>query len=280
MHTIQHLTAAAAITLTGLFSVPSWAQTIDDPMIQEAVLSKEENVLLFRIDGPRQNGTSVTVLKSMNHTLDLAESDNSVGAIVITGTNEYFSDTAGGGSATPPDGLSQSQYALQTFDRMARFPMPIIAAINGKAGQGGLEFAMATDIRIAAETATFSQWENLVGLIPGFGGLQKLTSLVGPSIAHDMVISGRILTAQEALSFGLVSRISPADRLLEDALALGNELAEIVPTSSLTVLKRRIADGENEQFSVAKNNDRTEFDRMLQTPEFQEALQKFLERAN
>jgi enoyl-CoA hydratase/carnithine racemase len=255
------------------------AKQIEDPAFQHVVVSQEGPVLIFQLDGPRQNGVSVLVLNALNHLLDMAEKDDAVGSIVITGTGEMFSDTAGGGGAEPPDGMTQSLYAQKTFDRMARFSKPIIGAINGKAGQGGLELAMSTDIRIASDKASFSQWEALVGLIPGFGGIQKLTALVGPAMASDMMITGHILSAEEALAVGLVSRISTHDQLRDDALELATTLAEITPTSSLKILKGRIADSKDETFAEAQNKDHIAFDKMLGSPEFQEALKKFMDRA-
>lgn len=250
----------------------------EDLEFEQVSVSLEGPVLLFRIDSPPMNGVSVLVLNALNEVMDMIEEGGDVRAIVITGTGEVFSDSAGGTTVDPPNGMTHSLYAQTTFDRMETFPVPIVAAINGKAGQGGLELAMASDIRIASSEATFSQWEVLVGLIPGFGGIQRLPRLVGHGLATDMMITGRILNSEEALTAGLISRVSTPEDILSDGIALGQELAEIVPTSSLTVLKERLVASHSETFSEAANNDHLAFDSMFGSPEAEAAVQKFIER--
>lgn len=269
--------AAAAIALA--VTAPSArAQQIDDPAIQNAVVSREGPVLVFRIENTERNLVSVDVMQSLNRALDMAAGDEAIGALVVTGTGEVFSDGGGDAGADVLRDMTPSQYAIASFDRLERFPMPVIGAINGRAGQGGLELAMSTDIRIASDAATFTQLEVLVGVIPGFGGIQRLPDLVGRSLATDMMMTGRVLTAEEALSAGLVSRLSPQDEVLEDAIALATELTEIAPAEPLSVLKTRLADSRNEDLTYALKKDHLAFDALVASPEFPARVAAFVKR--
>ncbi len=111
------------------------------------------------------------------------------------------------------------------FDGLAAIPRPVIAAINGFALGGGLELAMSCDLRIASDKARVGQPEILLGIIPGAGGTQRLTRLVGPAKAKELVWSGRQVRSDEALAIGLVDRVAPADELEAQALAWAGELA-------------------------------------------------------
>src|SRR5512145_3502619 len=105
------------------------------------------------------------------------------------------------------------------FSAVARIPKPVLAAVNGYALGGGCELALCADIRIAADDAVLGQPEILLGIIPGAGGTQRLTRLVGPAKAKDLIFSGRFVKAEEALAIGLVDRVVPADEVYAEALA-------------------------------------------------------------
>jgi len=252
--------------------------SVKDISFESGRITRNGAVVLFEIDTPPMNGISVIVLKSLNDLLDVIDSDETIRSVVITGTGSVFSDSAGGTTIDPPAGMTHAQYAVQTLNRLETASVVTIAAINGKAGQGGLELAMATDIRIAAETASFSQWEVQVGLVPGFGGIQRLPRLVGHGLATDMMITGRVITAPEALSAGLVTRMAAPGSLRDEALSLARELGDIVPASSLLALKTRMSESGGENWDTALRNDYKAFDNLFGTPEFQAAMQKFVER--
>ena len=125
---------------------------------------------------------------------------------------------------------------------IATFPRPVIAAINGVALGGGLELALACDLRVAVPAATLGLPEVRLGIIPGAGGTQRLTRLVGPAIAKELILTGRRIDAERALAIGVLNAVVPRDDLLRAALLLGNEIAEGAPLS-IREAKRAIDDG-------------------------------------
>ena len=112
---------------------------------------------------------------------------------------------------------------------MARIPKPVVAAVTGYALGGGCELALCADVRFAADNATLGQPEVLLGVIPGMGGTQRLSRLVGPSRAKDLIFTGRFIKADEALAIGMVDRVLPADEVYDAAVAWARQFANAAP---------------------------------------------------
>lgn len=162
--------------------------------------------------------------------LNAFEADASIGAIVVTGDERAFAagaDIKEMAEASAVDMLQQDN--IGTFDRIQKVRKPIIAAVSGWCLGGGNELAMSCDMIVASETARFGQPEINLGVIPGAGGTQRLTRAVGKAIAMEMVLNNRTLTAAEALQYGLVNRVVPVERYLEEAVSLAAEIAERAP---------------------------------------------------
>ncbi|HLB06186.1 MAG TPA: enoyl-CoA hydratase [Alphaproteobacteria bacterium] len=177
---------------------------------------------------PPVNALNSALIAELDQALDAFEDDHGIGAIVLTGSGKAFS-----GGADIKE-MVQKDYAdayhgdfIGPWERISRVRKPIIAAVNGFAFGGGCEIAMMCDFILAAEGATFGQPEITIGTIPGAGGTQRLTRAVGKSKAMEMILSGRPMDAAEAERAGLVSRILPADQLLEEALKVAAGLAEL-----------------------------------------------------
>ena len=177
---------------------------------------------------PPVNALNSALIAELDQALDAFEDDHGIGAIVLTGSGKAFS-----GGADIKE-MVQKDYAdayhgdfIGPWERISRVRKPIIAAVNGFAFGGGCEIAMMCDFILAAEGATFGQPEITIGTIPGSGGTQRLTRAVGKSKAMEMILSGRPMDAAEAERAGLVSRILPADQLLEEALKVAARLAEL-----------------------------------------------------
>ena len=195
------------------------------------LVERHDRVLLVRLNRPEAlNALNSQLLGELAAILDEAEADDGVGCVVLTGSEKAF---AAGADIKEMAELTYAEaYRQQLFksaERVERFRKPLIAAVAGYALGGGCELAMACDFIIAAETARFGQPEINLGVMPGMGGIQRLTRLVGKSKAMDMMLTARQMDAAEAERTGLASRIVPADRLLEEALGAAKRIAAQSP---------------------------------------------------
>jgi enoyl-CoA hydratase len=167
------------------------------------------------------NALSFGVFKEIAVAIDQLEADEAIGCILITGSEKAFAAGADIKEMQPKTFIDMfsSDFTAIGGDRVARCRKPTIAAVSGYALGGGCELAMMCDIIIASDTAKFGQPEITLGTIPGIGGTQRLTRAIGKSKAMDLCLTGRMMDAAEAERSGLVSRIVPADKLMEEALA-------------------------------------------------------------
>jgi enoyl-CoA hydratase/carnithine racemase len=181
---------------------------------------RPDGVVTVRLDRPPLNALSGALLDELATTARELGEDSSVKTVVVLGGAKAFAAGADIGEFGGPDeARAISRRFRAAFDAIAGIPRPVIAAINGVALGGGLELALACDLRIAADNARVGQPETLLGVIPGAGATQRLPRLIGPSRAKELIWSGRQVTADEALSVGLVDRIVPATELENAALA-------------------------------------------------------------
>ena len=183
-----------------------------------STVTRDDGVALLRIDRPPMNALSLALLGELADTAVSLATDPAVKAVVVAGGERAF---AAGFEIAEFDDQERARRVGErfrtAFDAFGDIPRPVIAAVNGFALGGGLELAMACDLRIAADTARLGQPEILLGLIPGAGATQRLPRLVGPARAKEMIWSGRQVKADEAERIGLVDRVVPAAELLEAA---------------------------------------------------------------
>ncbi len=201
-----------------------------------------EGVALIRLDNGKVNSLSTELLAQFAAIVaDLAA--DPPGAVVVAGNDRIFAAGADISEFDGPDDARRIGAAFRAaLDALAVLPRPTIAAINGFALGGGCELALACDFRIAGDTARLGQPEILLGIIPGGGGTQRLTRLVGPSVAKDLIFSGRQVRASEALAVGLVDEVVPADDVLAAAMAKATVFAK-GPSVALGLAKRAIDGG-------------------------------------
>jgi enoyl-CoA hydratase len=191
------------------------------------ILERRDRVALITLNRPES--LNALNLAMMNEIVGLAaelDADDSVGAIVLTGSPRAFA--AGADIKEMASRTYMEAYLsdwVSGWDRLSAVRTPIIAAVSGHALGGGCELAMLCDIIIASDTAKFGQPEIKLGIIPGIGGSQRLTQAIGKSKAMEMILTGRTMSAADAERAGLVSRVVPADDLLEDALATAATIA-------------------------------------------------------
>ena len=203
--------------------------------METLVIEKHGPVLLIRLSRPKAlNAINARLTSELICTLMEFESNPDLRCAVITGSEKVFAagaDVKDMVDKTAAEMMASNYFA--GFDAVSRIRKPVIAAVAGIALGGGCELAMMCDFVIAAENAEFGQPEINLGVAPGMGGSQRLTRLVGKSKAMDMVLTGRTMDAAEAERAGIVSRIVPIDKLIEEALAAGQKIAAMAPLAVL-----------------------------------------------
>jgi enoyl-CoA hydratase len=185
---------------------------------------------ILKLNRPKMlNALSFGVFKEIGQAIDAFEADDAIAAIIVTGDARAFAAGADIKEMQPKGYIDMftADFIAQGADRVARCRKPTIAAVAGFALGGGCELAMMCDIIIAADTAKFGQPEITLATIPGLGGTQRLTRAVGKSKAMDLCLTGRMMDANEAERSGLVSRIVAADKLMDEAIAIGEKLASL-----------------------------------------------------
>jgi enoyl-CoA hydratase len=197
---------------------------------EHIVLEHKGLVGIIRINRPKMlNALSYDVLREIATALDNLENDEAIGCILITGNEKAFAAGADIKEMQPKAFIDMfnADFTAIGGDRIARCSKPTIAAVSGYALGGGCELAMMCDIIVAAETAKFGQPEITLGTIPGLGGTQRLTRAIGKSKAMDLCLTGRMMDANEAERSGLVSRIFPVDKLMDEAIAMAEKIASM-----------------------------------------------------
>ncbi|TAK44319.1 MAG: enoyl-CoA hydratase [Betaproteobacteria bacterium] len=185
-------------------------------------------VALVRLNRPKQmNALNPRLMQELGEALLGFDADDGVGAIVITGNEKAFAAGADIAAMKDWDFLEvyKSDYVTRDWEHIRRVRKPVIAAVAGFALGGGCELAMMCDIVIAADSARFGQPEINLGIFPGAGGTQRLPRAVGKAKAMDLILTARMMDAAEAERAGLVSRVVPAERLLEEAMAVAAKIA-------------------------------------------------------
>ena len=255
------------------------------PLYENLAIERVETggraVVVITINRPQVlNALSTATLDELHAALDEVAADPVVGAVVLTGAGDR-SFVAGADIKEFEDLSSASsacQFALHgqaVLNRIETLDRPVIAAINGYALGGGCELAMACDIRLAADTARFGQPEIDLGIIPGFGGTQRLARLVGRGRAKLLCMTGESIDAAEALRMGLVDRVVPAGELLEEAQALGRTLCSKAPVA-LAIIKRAIDVGLEGTLGEGLAYEAAQFGLVFDTQDRREGVSAFL----
>ncbi|MBN2148653.1 MAG: enoyl-CoA hydratase/isomerase family protein [Anaerolineales bacterium] len=201
------------------------------PAYENILVETQGRVGLVRLNRPKAlNALNRTLLTELMDALEAFDADPAIGAMVVTGDNRAFA--AGADIKEMVDSTVIEMFVrdqISIFDRILHIKKPVIAAVSGWCLGGGCELALSFDMVIASESARFGQPEITIGVIPGAGGTQRLTRVVGKAIAMEMILNNRTLTAEESLSLGLVNRVVPVERCLDEALALAAEVAARAP---------------------------------------------------
>ncbi|KAM9326214.1 enoyl-CoA hydratase, mitochondrial [Gastrophryne carolinensis] len=240
---------------------------------------KNENVGFIQLNRTKAlNALCDGLMSEINQALDSFEGDPQIGAIVITGSEKAFA--AGADIKEMQNRTFQECYSggfLTHWNRVSTVRKPVIAAVNGFALGGGCELAMMCDIIYAGEKAQFGQPEILLGTIPGAGGSQRLTRAVGKSLAMEMVLTGDRISAEEAKQAGLVSKVFPVEKVVEEAISCGERIAK---NSKLIVAMAKEAVNGAFELSLAEGNklEKRLFYSSFATDDRKEGMTAFVEK--
>ena len=235
---------------------------------------------LIRLNRPKAlNALCDALVREMGQALDAFEGDDAIGAVVITGSDRAF---AAGADIKEMAGRSymdvyMSDFITNGWERVTTCRKPIVAAVAGFALGGGCELAMMCDTVIAAETAKFGQPEITLGVIPGAGGTQRLTRFVGKAKAMDMVLTGRMMYAAEAERSGLVSRVVPAEKLIEEALAVAARIAAM-SRPSVMIAKEAVNRAYETTLAEGVRFERRVFHSLFATDDQKEGMAAFVDK--
>jgi enoyl-CoA hydratase len=224
------------------------------------------------------NALNSTVLAELRQAYAAFDADEAIGAIVLTGSEKAF---AAGADIKEMQPLQFADVYKADFisgwDEVAKVRKPVIAAVSGFALGGGCELAMMCDFIIASETAKFGQPEITLGVIPGMGGSQRLTRAVGKAKAMDLVLTGRMMDAAEAERAGLVARIVPADKLLDEALGAAAKIASLSRPSVL-MAKEAVNRALETTLEEGLRFERRLFHSLFATEDQKEGMAAFIEK--
>lgn len=243
------------------------------------LIETRANVGLVVLNRPEaRNAFNNKLLHELMDALEAFDRDDAIGAMVVTGNEKAFASGADIKEMADKSvrEMVDSEF-IQTFSRVDAIRKPVIAAVSGWALAGGCEVALACDMIIASDTAKFGQTEISIGVIPGAGGTQRLTRAVGKSLAMEMILNGRTLSAQEALQYGLVSRVLPTHRYLEEAISLGQEIAARAPLAVLAA-KRMVNQAYERKLADGLQQERQEFFDLFATEDRTEGMRAFVEK--
>jgi enoyl-CoA hydratase/carnithine racemase len=236
-------------------------------------------VATIRLDRPKVNAISFQVQDELAVAAHQVGGDDGVGAVVLWGGERVF---AAGADIKEMQGLSFAEMSARmanlqgALTALARIPKVVIAAVNGYALGGGCELALTADLRFAAEDARFGQPEILLGLIPGAGGTQRLPRLVGPAKAKDIVFSGRLVDAGEALAIGLADAVFPPERVYAEAKAAAARFA-LGPALALRAAKQAIDAGLEVDIDSGLLLERHAFQGLFASEDAQAGMASFAE---
>lgn len=244
-------------------------------------MEREGKVAWITIDHPPANALSQAVLDGLRSAFAEVEADSSLRAVVLTGAGdrffvagadigEFMSSGADGTRAKIADG---QRLTLE----MERQRFPIVAAINGFALGGGLELAMACDLRVASSSAKVGQPEVRLGIIPGWGGTQRLPRLVGRGRALEILLTGEPIDAERARELGLVNLVVEPEQLRTASLELAGRLAEQAPLS-VAAIKRAVSGGLDQPLAAGLALELDEFDQAFRSADAAEGISAFLEK--
>lgn len=243
------------------------------------LITKQDGYAIVQFNRPDVlNALNIKLMEELVDALETFDKDNDVRAIIMTGNEKAFAagaDIKEMSDASAVDMLIRDQFAR--WDRIRKIKKPIIAAVSGFALGGGCELSMSCDIIIASETAKFGQPEINIGVMPGAGGTQRLTRAVGKYKAMEMVLTGKMISAEEALRWGLVNKVVPVEYYLEEAKALAKEIASKPPVA-VRLAKEAVLKSFDTTIEGGLEFERKNFYLLFASDDQKEGMKAFVEK--
>lgn len=246
-------------------------------------VKKEHKVAVLTLDHPPVNALSPALLKDLRTHLDALEKDDEAQVIVITGSGSYAFSAGADVKELQGFGPQSAQDLVklghETFGRIANYPKPVIAAVNNLTLGGGMELALACDLRISSDRARYGQPEVWLGLIPAWGGSTRLARLVGPARAKELIFTGQMINAQEAYRIGLVNKIVPDGEEARAAIDMGRMIITKGAPLAVREAKRVINEGlEQPTIAGSLQVEAKGILRLAQTEDLVEGVKAFVEK--
>jgi len=240
------------------------------------IVSREESFAVITLNRPPANAISEQLMRELNDAVSSFAEDDAVRAVIITGAGDkIFCAGADLGSAFSGGNVDLFiKFGNAVLRKIERFPKPVIAAMNGHALGGGCEIAMACHLRLLKEGARMGQTESNLGIIPGFGGTQRMSRLIGRAKSLEFMILGTQIPAAECLALGLVNRVSKDGQTLDDAKALARQIAKRPPIATRLIIEA-VDDGVEAPIDQALEIETRAFMKVLRTEDASEGIQAF-----
>ncbi len=248
---------------------------------ENTLYEKREGIATITINRPKVNALNKQAIQEISARLDDAEQDEEVKVVVVTGAGDRAFcaglDLNAARGMHAVEAMNFTVFGQRLTKKIEELRKPVIAAINGYALGGGLELAMSCDLRIASENAKLGQTELNVGLIPGWGGTQRLPRLVGRGIAKELIFTGKMIDAKTAKQLGLLSAVVPPDKLKSAVTDLANELMTKPPVG-LQMTKQLINNSIEMDLTKGLLQEAEAFGVIVSTEDFNEGVAAFLEK--
>jgi enoyl-CoA hydratase len=242
----------------------------------------DENIAVITINRPNYlNALNTKVLREISEVVDIIDADSSIRAVVLTGAGKKAfvagADISEMQNKNVLEAREFSSLGNKAFSKLENLKMPVIAAVNGYALGGGCELAMACDIRIADHKAKFGQPEITLGIMPGFGGSQRLARLTGLGIAKEILFTGEMINAERAYEIGLVNRIVDSSEVLTESIKMAQKIAANSPLG-VCFTKKAVNEGANLDIERAVSLEAELFGSLFSTKDQKEGMSAFLEK--
>lgn len=249
---------------------------------ENILVEVEDGIALLKINRPKVLNAlnKATLLEIQQALRELTERED-VRGLIITGEGEKAfvagADVAEMAEMTPQEAQEFSRLGHETLKMIEEFPWPVIAAVNGYALGGGLEVALACDLIFASEGARLGLPEVTLGIFPGFGGTQRLPRLIGRARALEVILTGQMFEAQRAYEMGMVNRVCPADRLLEEAKEVARQMAKNGPIA-VKMAKKVVKEGLDSTLREGEELEIEAWANLFSTHDQKEGMKAFLEK--